>query len=137
MFRFGLTVMIIIAWVEVWSDGMWKFLGACEPEEVLNKGWFTNASSRAMMVHSRWLLPVRPKEELVGRTGMALVANQLKTYAKTTNVEVTVLNADGTPASGAEIRFEVLNYAEFGEIACARTDAKGRKYWRLDLALCR
>ncbi|MEF2767456.1 MAG: transglutaminase-like domain-containing protein, partial [Dorea phocaeensis] len=59
------------AWVEVWSDGMWKFLGACEPEEVLNKGWFTNASSRAMMVHSRWLLPVRPKEELVGRTGMA------------------------------------------------------------------
>lgn len=29
------------AWVEVWSDGMWKFLGACEPEEVLNKGWFT------------------------------------------------------------------------------------------------
>ena len=30
---------------------------------------------------------VRPKEELVGRTGMALVANQLKTYAKTTNVE--------------------------------------------------
>ena len=58
---------------------------------------------------------------------MALVANQLKTYAKTTNVEVTVLNADGTPASGAEIRFEVLNYAEFGEIACARTDAKGKK----------
>ena len=48
---------------------------------------------------------------------MALVANQLKTYAKTTNVEVTVLNADDTPASGAEIRFEVLNYAEFGEIA--------------------
>ena len=38
-----------------------------------------------------------------------------------------MLNADGTPASGAEIRFEVLNYAEFGEIACARTDAKGKK----------
>lgn len=115
------------AWVEVWSDGTWKFLGACEPEEVLNKGWFTNASSRAMMVHSRWLLPVRPKEEQVGRTGMALVANQLKTYAKTTTVEVTVLNVDSTPASGAEIRFGVLNYAEFGEIACARADAKGKK----------
>ena len=41
------------AWVEIWCDGSWYFLGACEPEEILNKGWFTNASSRAMMVHSR------------------------------------------------------------------------------------
>ena len=115
------------AWVEVWSDGAWKFLGACEPEEVLNKGWFTNASSRAMMVHSRWLLPAKPKEELVGRKGMSLVVNQLKTYAKTTNVEVTVINADGTPASGAEIRFEVLNYAGFGEIACVHAGEDGKK----------
>lgn len=115
------------AWVEVWSDGAWKFLGACEPEEVLNKGWFTNASSRAMMVHSRWMLPAKPKEELVGRKGMSLVVNQLKTYAKTTQVEVTVVNADGTPASGAEIRFEVLNYAGFGEIACVHADENGKK----------
>ena len=34
------------AWVEIWCDGKWYFLGACEPEEILNKGWFTNASSR-------------------------------------------------------------------------------------------
>lgn len=30
-------------------NGGWHFLGACEPEEVLDKGWFTNASSRAMI----------------------------------------------------------------------------------------
>ena len=41
------------AWVEVYCDGAWHFLGACEPEEVLNKGWFTNAASRAMLIHSR------------------------------------------------------------------------------------
>ena len=115
------------AWVEVWSDGVWKFLGACEPEEILNKGWFTNASSRAMMVHSRWLLPAKPQEELVGRKGMSLVVNQLKTYARTTNLEVTVVNTDGTPASGAEIRFEVLNYAGFGEIACVHAGEDGKK----------
>ena len=33
------------AWVEVYVDGKWNFLGACEPEEILNKGWFTNALS--------------------------------------------------------------------------------------------
>lgn len=42
------------AWIEVWTgegEG-WHFLGACEPEEILDKGWFTNASSRAMLVHT-------------------------------------------------------------------------------------
>ena len=38
-----------------WSFGVTEmvFTGACEPLMILNKGWFTNASSRAMMVHSR------------------------------------------------------------------------------------
>ena len=35
------------AWVELWCDGKWYFTGACEPLMILNKGWFTNASSRA------------------------------------------------------------------------------------------
>ena len=41
------------AWVEVYVDGKWHFLGACEPEEILDKGWFSSASSRALLVHSR------------------------------------------------------------------------------------
>lgn len=41
------------AWVEVYVDGTWQFLGACEPEETLNQGWFVNASSRALLIHAR------------------------------------------------------------------------------------
>ena len=41
------------AWVEVWCDGTWHYIGACEPEAVLDRGWFTNAASRAMLVRSR------------------------------------------------------------------------------------
>lgn len=114
------------AWVEVWCDGKWKFLGACEPEEILNKGWFTNASSRAMMVHSRWLLPTLPEEELVGRRGMSLVVNQLKTYGKTARIEVTVLDRQGQPVLDAPVHFSVLNYACFGEIACVHTGKEGK-----------
>jgi len=29
------------AWVEVWVNGSWHYLGACEPEPELNRGWFT------------------------------------------------------------------------------------------------
>ncbi len=33
------------AWVEAWVDGKWYFLGACEPEPVLNLGWFNAPAS--------------------------------------------------------------------------------------------
>ena len=50
------------AWVEVWCDGDWHYLGACEPEAVLDKSWFTNAASRAMMIGSRWYDRAMPDE---------------------------------------------------------------------------
>ena len=41
------------AWVEAWADGQWYFLGACEPEAILNLGWFNAPASRAMLMHTR------------------------------------------------------------------------------------
>lgn len=41
------------AWVEVFVDGGWHYLGACEPEPVLDRGWFTSPAARAMLVRSR------------------------------------------------------------------------------------
>ena len=35
-------------------DGQsWRYLGACEPEPQLDRGWFTHAAARAVMVHTR------------------------------------------------------------------------------------
>ena len=34
------------AWVEAWVNGKWYFLGACEPEPVLNLGWFNGPAYR-------------------------------------------------------------------------------------------
>ena len=34
------------AWVEVWVDNKWRFLGACEPEPVLDLGWFNAPASQ-------------------------------------------------------------------------------------------
>ena len=41
------------AWVEAWADGEWHFLGACEPEPVLDLGWFNAPASRGMLMHAR------------------------------------------------------------------------------------
>ena len=113
------------AWVEIWCDGEWYFLGACEPEEILNKGWFTNASSRAMMIHSRVLTQKLPNGEVIGKDGMVTMLNELKRYAVTKEITVSVKDEQGAPAEGAEVSFEVLNYSEYAPIAEKKTDSKG------------
>lgn len=118
------------AWVEVWCEGKWFFLGACEPEEVLNRGWFTVASSRAMLVHSRWFLPTMGGDGEDGQQAMpgkdmCQVMNQIDRYARTVWQEVDVRDADDRPVPGAEVCFEVMNGACFGEIASLRTDDSG------------
>ena len=114
------------AWVEIWCDGSWYFLGACEPEEILNKGWFTNASSRAMMVHSRVFDTMIPEGEVIGKDGMVTMLNELKRYALTKEITVSVKDSHGKPAEGAEVSFEVLNYSEYAPIAELKTDSLGK-----------
>ena len=56
------------AWVEAWADGKWYFLGACEPEPVLNLGWFNAPASRAMLMHTKAFGDYRGPEEVLLRT---------------------------------------------------------------------
>ena len=41
------------AWVEVWVDGKWHFMGACEPAATLDNAWFNGPVSRAMLLHTK------------------------------------------------------------------------------------
>lgn len=114
------------AWVELWCDGKWYFTGACEPLMILNKGWFTNASSRAMMVHSR-LFDLFPAEgeDVIGKEGAAVMLNQTARYAKVKTVSVKVTDKEGAAVKGAQVQFQVLNMGEYFPIAKAETDEKG------------
>lgn len=110
------------AWVEVWCGGQWYYLGACEPEEVLDKGWFTAAASRAMVVHSRTFAahgqtPVAEQgEEFMSKEGCVLFWNQLPRYAEVTKLHISIAE-NGTPVCGAELSLELLNYSRFSPIA--------------------
>ena len=112
------------AWVEVWCDGKWHFLGACEPEEVLDKGWFTNASSRAMLIHSRCFGEISG-EEIISRVGMASFLNNLRLYADTRQLTVTVRDRAGEPVEGALVSFGILNYSNFFPSAVIPTGPDG------------
>lgn len=114
------------AWVEVWCNGDWHYIGACEPEAVLDKGWFTNAASRAMMVSSRWYDRAMPDEDIIGQDGMNRMLNQLSRYAKTKRITICVKDLDGMPVADAIVKVDVMNYGEFSPIAQMKTGENGK-----------
>lgn len=109
------------AWVEAWCDGKWYFLGACEPEEALNRGWFIEPASRAMILHSRWFGKDMPEEPQVGRKGMARVLNHMERYARTTSLEIRAVDEAGMPIPRARLTFQVPNHGELGTVAVVYT----------------
>ena len=113
------------AWVEVYVDGEWKYLGACEPDPRLNMGWFSVPSTRCMMVHSKAFGRYKGDEEVVKRTSMYSELNLLSHYAPTRRVTVTVLDESGAPFAGAQVKFKLYNYAEYYTLATQTTDAEG------------
>ena len=113
------------AWVEVYVNGEWKFLGACEPDPRLNMGWFSVPSTRCMMVHSKAFGKYKGDEEVVKRTSLYSELNLLSHYAPTRRVTVTVQDADGKPLPGAKVKFKLYNYAEYYTLATIATNADG------------
>ncbi|PJJ27899.1 transglutaminase-like domain-containing protein [Lacrimispora celerecrescens] len=116
------------AWVEVFVDGKWHFLGACEPEEVLDKGWFTNASSRALLVHTRTFsdYSVDSVTECLGKEDLMVYYNGTATYALTKSYEIQVLDEDNNPAESVQVSFEILNMAEYCSVVNLYTDRNGK-----------
>ena len=114
------------AWVEVWVDGKWWFLGACEPDPDLNMGWFAYPSTRTMMVHTNVFGRYEGPEEVNKKTKYYSCINVLSNYADTVRMTVTVVDAQQNPIKDALVRFKLYNYAEYYTLAAKLTDENGR-----------
>ena len=113
------------AWVEVWVDGQWHYLGACEPEPELDAAWFTGPVKRAMMVHTNVFgLYNGPEEKNLETTWYSRI-NLLGNYAETRTVKVRVVDENDRPVEDALVRFKVYNYAELYSIAESKTGTNG------------
>ena len=114
------------AWVEAWADGRWYYLGACEPEAVLNHGWFDAPATRAMLMHARvpgdnYDGPEEVLERFSGNTDINVTNN----YAPVDTLNVVVIDTEGNPVEGATVSFRIYNYSEFYPIVVKRTDENG------------
>jgi hypothetical protein len=116
------------AWVEAWADGKWYFLGACEPEAVLNLGWFNAPASRAMLMHTRVFGDYNGPEEVMLRTPNHTEINLIDNYGSTGKINFKVLDAKGNPVNNARVDFKIYNYAEYCTVATKYTDKAGTTF---------
>ncbi|MBQ6378061.1 MAG: transglutaminase domain-containing protein [Prevotella sp.] len=116
------------AWVEAWADGRWYFMGACEPEPVLNLGWFNESASRGMLMHTKVFGDYDGPEEVMSRTPCYTEINVIDNYAPTSRVNVRVVDEQGRAVEGAQVAFKLYNYAEFYTVAKKQTDANGETF---------
>ncbi|MUP39108.1 transglutaminase domain-containing protein [Labilibaculum euxinus] len=113
------------AWVEVWADGKWSYLGACEPEPDLNMGWFTEPARRAMLVHTKVFGDFEGDYEVVKRSDNFTEINVVENYADVKKIYVQVVDQSGNSVENARVDFGLYNYAEFYPIASKNTDSDG------------
>ena len=116
------------AWVEAWADGAWHFIGACEPEPVLDLGWFNAPASRAMLMHTKVFGRYDGPEEVVLESPNYTEVNLIDNYATTARADFRVVDAAGKPVEGARVDFCIYNYAEFYPAVSKYTDADGRTF---------
>ena len=116
------------AWVEAYVDGEWYFLGACEPEPVLDLGWFNAPASRALLLHTRVFGRYYGPEEVISVTPNHTEINVVDDYAETSKMIVKVVDANGNALPDVNVEFKIFNYGEFCSVAVKKTDANGETW---------
>lgn len=116
------------AWVEVWTEDGWHFLGACEPADKLDSAWFVEPAKRAPLVLSSEIYGVPDSaslQDVYERYDRTAIINCTSSYSKTCAVKVQVLNTDGSPAPNSIVLYSVYNYGSLRPIAGRQTDNNG------------
>lgn len=113
------------AWVEVFVDNKWQYLGACEPEPILNKGWFDKPVKRAMMVHTRVFGNYKDTTNNLVENPLYTKITTLENYTKTKKLVVKIIDEANHPIDNAEVRFGIYNYSEFYPMVEKHSDKNG------------
>ncbi len=114
------------AWVEVWVDGEWHYLGACEPEPKLDIAWFSSTAKRALLMHTKVFGKYRGKEDIISTTNCFTEINVTANYTPTNRIQIAVKDENGKAVENAKVEFKIYNYAEFYSAITSYTDKKGK-----------
>ena len=113
---------------EVLLEDGWHFMGGCEPEGILDRGWFNEAAAQAMMAQTTGFSLVGAPEFHYQAGGMTF-GSHLSHYAKVKIVAARVVDAEGRPVPDALVRVEEFNSGGFIPLAILRSDENGEARW--------
>lgn len=113
------------AWIEVWVDGEWKYLGACEPEPRLNIAWFTAPVRRGLFMVARVFGKYESEEETVAANPNMTTVNVTPNYTDARKVIVKVVDDQGEPVPAVHVEYKIYNYGEYYPAVMLHTDASG------------
>ena len=113
------------AWVEVWVAGKWHYIGACEPEPVLDRAWFSAPAKRAMLVSTNVFGDYHGPEDILLQDSRYTRINILSNYTDTKRFFVKVTDLNKHPVDSATVEFQLYNYAEFYPLTKCSTDENG------------
>lgn len=120
------------AWVEVWADGAWHYVGACEPAQRLDQAWFSDPAQRAMLVVSSvYGAPDSlvgaggAAEELLQRRTRSASLNSTAVYGPVRRDSLRVVDRRGRPLAGRPVTFHLWNYGGWMPALVLRSDADG------------
>lgn len=116
------------AWVEVFVDGRWHFLGGCEPEPELDVAWFNGPAARAMLMNTRTDGRYSGTEEVLFSSPYYTLINNTYSYAPVAKATVHVTDTLGNPVRGAVVDFGLYNYAEYYPLSYKVTDSLGNAW---------
>ena len=100
------------AWVEAWADGKWHFLGACEPEPVLDLAWFNAPASRGLLMNTNVVGDYDGPEEVLLKQPLTTRINTTSNYAPVATLPVEVVYPDGKPAKDAKVNLSLIHISE-------------------------
>ncbi len=117
------------AWAEVYINGKWYYLGACEPDYDLNHSWFTDLIDKAVLVVSEGSLP-DPSEEILIKGKYQSYINSTRIYQSNQNRvrKVTFLTKQNNQVkSNTAVKIMVYNWASLRSLMEVMTDSTGQK----------
>ena len=112
------------AWVEVWVDGKWHFLGGAEPTD-LEHAWFNFPAKRAAMVMGVVYGNIETGDEVIYKKQKGYtVINSTPNYAEVTRLSIRVLQ-EKAPRESVSVALCVYNYSSLPPVGVKKTDGEG------------
>ena len=126
------------AFVQVLIDGEWHYMGACEPDPVLDRAWCSSRFGSILMTESRTfssigLGEVRDNRDVIYYEGKGLYAlNDISNFVETKELDLTVLDKNGEPAAGAAAKLVLVQPDSWVTVQADRlTDEAGKARFTL------